>query len=35
VAGSPPTRITERGEMRADDRPNEAAREDRKREGYF
>ena len=29
------TRITERGETRADDRANEAAMEDRKREGYF
>ena len=29
------TRITERGETRADDRTNEAAMEDRKREGYF
>jgi sulfate adenylyltransferase subunit 2 len=32
VAG---TRITERGETRADDRTSEAAMEDRKREGYF
>ena len=30
-----PTRITERGETRADDRVTEAAMEDRKREGYF
>jgi sulfate adenylyltransferase subunit 2 len=29
------TRITERGETRADDRVGEAAMEDRKREGYF
>ena len=29
------SRITERGEMRADDRVTEAAMEDRKREGYF
>jgi len=29
------TRITERGETRADDRVSEAAMEDRKREGYF
>jgi sulfate adenylyltransferase subunit 2 len=29
------TRITERGETRADDRLTEAAMEDRKREGYF
>ncbi len=29
------TRITERGETRADDRITEAAMEDRKREGYF
>jgi sulfate adenylyltransferase subunit 2 len=29
------TRITERGETRADDRFSEAAMEDRKREGYF
>ena len=29
------TRITERGETRADDRLSEAAMEDRKREGYF
>jgi sulfate adenylyltransferase subunit 2 len=32
IAGS---RITERGETRADDRVTEAAMEDRKREGYF
>ena len=29
------TRITERGQTRADDRTSEAAMEDRKREGYF
>ncbi len=29
------TRITERGQTRADDRITEAAMEDRKREGYF
>ncbi len=29
------TRLTERGETRADDRASEAAMEDRKREGYF
>jgi sulfate adenylyltransferase subunit 2 len=29
------TRITERGQTRADDRSSEAAMEDRKREGYF
>jgi sulfate adenylyltransferase subunit 2 len=29
------TRVTERGETRADDRVTEAAMEDRKREGYF
>ncbi len=29
------TRVTERGETRADDRVSEAAMEDRKREGYF
>jgi sulfate adenylyltransferase subunit 2 len=29
------TRITERGETRADDRVTDAAMEDRKREGYF
>ncbi len=32
---SPPSRITERGATRADDRFTEAAMEDRKREGYF
>ena len=29
------TRVTERGQTRADDRTSEAAMEDRKREGYF
>jgi sulfate adenylyltransferase subunit 2 len=29
------TRLTERGETRADDRASEAAMEDRKRVGYF
>jgi len=29
------TRVTERGQTRADDRVSEAAMEDRKREGYF
>jgi sulfate adenylyltransferase subunit 2 len=29
------SRITERGETRADDRVSEAAMEDRKKEGYF
>jgi sulfate adenylyltransferase subunit 2 len=29
------TRVTERGETRADDRFSEAAMEDRKRVGYF
>jgi sulfate adenylyltransferase subunit 2 len=29
------TRITERGQTRADDRVTDAAMEDRKREGYF
>ncbi len=29
------SRISERGETRADDRASEAAMEDRKREGYF
>ena len=29
------TRVTERGETRADDRMSVAAMEDRKREGYF
>jgi sulfate adenylyltransferase subunit 2 len=35
VAEIAATRITERGETRADDRATEAAMEDRKREGYF
>ena len=35
VAEIAATRITERGETRADDRVGEAAMEDRKREGYF
>jgi sulfate adenylyltransferase subunit 2 len=35
VAEIAQTRITERGETRADDRTSEAAMEDRKREGYF
>ena len=35
VAEIAATRITERGETRADDRITEAAMEDRKREGYF
>ncbi|MGD1049438.1 MAG: sulfate adenylyltransferase small subunit, partial [Solirubrobacteraceae bacterium] len=29
------TRITERGETRADDKTSEAAMEDRKKAGYF
>jgi sulfate adenylyltransferase subunit 2 len=29
------SRVTERGETRADDRISEAGMEDRKREGYF
>jgi sulfate adenylyltransferase subunit 2 len=29
------TRVTERGQTRADDRASEASMEDRKREGYF
>jgi sulfate adenylyltransferase subunit 2 len=29
------TRLTERGQTRADDRASEASMEDRKREGYF
>ena len=29
------TRVTERGETRADDRISEAGMEDRKKEGYF
>ena len=35
VAEIAATRITERGETRADDRVSEAAMEDRKRVGYF
>jgi sulfate adenylyltransferase subunit 2 len=35
VAEIASTRITERGETRADDRASEAAMEDRKRVGYF
>jgi sulfate adenylyltransferase subunit 2 len=35
VAEIAATRITERGETRADDKVTEAAMEDRKREGYF
>ena len=35
VAEISATRITERGETRADDRASEAAMEDRKKEGYF
>ena len=35
VAEIAATRVTERGETRADDRHTEAAMEDRKREGYF
>src|SRR3954470_4245200 len=35
VAEIAATRVTERGETRADDRATEAAMEDRKREGYF
>jgi sulfate adenylyltransferase subunit 2 len=35
VAEIAATRITERGETRADDRVTDAAMEDRKREGYF
>jgi len=35
VAEIAATRITERGETRADDRASEAAMEDRKKEGYF
>jgi sulfate adenylyltransferase subunit 2 len=35
VAEIAATRITERGETRADDRATDAAMEDRKREGYF
>ena len=35
VAEIAATRVTERGQTRADDRASEAAMEDRKREGYF
>jgi sulfate adenylyltransferase subunit 2 len=35
VAEIAATRITERGQTRADDRATAAAMEDRKREGYF
>ena len=35
VAEIAASRMTERGETRADDRASEAAMEDRKREGYF
>ena len=35
VAEIAATRITERGETRADDRVSEAAMEDRKKTGYF
>jgi sulfate adenylyltransferase subunit 2 len=35
VAEIAATRITERGETRADDRVTEAAMEDRKKQGYF
>ena len=35
VAEIAATRVTERGETRADDRVSVAAMEDRKREGYF
>ena len=35
VAEIEASRISERGETRADDRASEAAMEDRKREGYF
>ena len=35
VAEIAATRITERGETRADDRVTEAAMEDRKKAGYF
>jgi sulfate adenylyltransferase subunit 2 len=35
VAEIAATRITERGETRADDRVSEAAMEDRKKAGYF
>jgi sulfate adenylyltransferase subunit 2 len=35
IAETAATRLTERGQTRADDRTSEAAMEDRKREGYF
>ena len=35
IAETAATRLTERGQTRADDRASEAAMEDRKREGYF
>jgi sulfate adenylyltransferase subunit 2 len=35
VAEIAATRVTERGETRADDRVSEAAMEDRKKAGYF
>jgi sulfate adenylyltransferase subunit 2 len=35
VAEIAATRITERGQTRADDRTSDSAMEDRKREGYF
>jgi len=35
IAEIAPSRVTERGSSRADDRMSEAAMEDRKREGYF
>jgi len=35
IAETASTRLTERGQTRADDRTSEAAMEDRKREGYF
>ncbi len=35
VAEIAATRVTERGETRADDRASAASMEDRKREGYF
>jgi sulfate adenylyltransferase subunit 2 len=35
VAEIAATRVTERGETRADDRVSEAAMEDRKKQGYF
>jgi sulfate adenylyltransferase subunit 2 len=35
IAETIATRVSERGQTRADDRTSEAAMEDRKREGYF